>query len=47
MRNCNAQLKCANEIWNKSSARLKKYLVDDENLPDIIEYSAAKQYIEV
>ena len=32
-------------MGNKSSARLKKYLVDDTNLPSIVEYSDAKQYI--
>lgn len=32
-------------MGNKTSARLKKYLVDDENLPDIVEYSDAKQYM--
>lgn len=32
-------------MGNKSSARLKKYLVDDEGLPDIVSYAEAKQYI--
>ena len=32
-------------MGNKSSAKLKKYRGDDANLPDIIEYSDAKQYI--
>lgn len=32
-------------MGNKSSARLKKYLVEDNNLPDIVDYAHAKQYI--
>lgn len=44
-RNIRQRLYTNHLMGNKSSARLKKYLVDDVNLPDIVEYIDAKNYM--
>lgn len=44
-RNIRQRLYTNHLMGNKSSARLKKYLVDDVSLPEIVEYADAKQYI--
>lgn len=44
-RNIRQRLYTNHLMGNKSSARLKKYLVDDEDLPDIVEYIDAKKYM--
>ena len=44
-RNIRQRLYTNHLMGNKSSARLKKYLVDDVNLPDIVEYVDAKNYM--
>lgn len=44
-RNIRQRLYTNHLMGNKSSARLKKYLVDDMNLPEIVEYIDAKNYM--
>ena len=44
-RNIRQRLYTNHLMGNKSSARLKKYLVDDLNLPEIVEYIDAKNYM--
>lgn len=44
-RNIRRRLYTNHLMGNKSSARLKKYLVDDVDLPEIVEYIDAKNYM--
>lgn len=44
-RNIRQRLYTNHLMGNKSSARLKNYLVNDTGLPAIIEYADAKQYM--
>lgn len=44
-RNIRQRLYTNHLMGNKSSARLKKYLVEDINLPEIVEYTDAKNYM--
>ena len=44
-RNIRQRLYTNHLMGNKSSARLKKYLVDDMNLPEIVQYIDAKNYM--
>ena len=44
-RNIRQRLYTNHLMGNKSSARLKKYLVDDMNFPEIVEYIDAKNYM--
>ena len=44
-RNIRQRLYTNHLMGNKSSARLKKYLVEDMNLPEIVEYIDAKKYM--